>query len=323
MFPINQFVIKKISETDTQGVFHVGPMPTGFGSTIGTTFRRILLAAIPGAAITSVRIEGVEHEYTTVAGLQDDVLKVVLAMKNIAVVSHSDQPVNLKLSMKGKKGGVTEVTAGDFEKNPLVEIINPDYVITTLADEHAELNVEVTVEKGIGYSLPNEEVRQEIGAIPVDAIYNPVRSVTVNVSNARVAQQTDLDQLELTIVTNGTVSPSAAIYEAAQILVEMGKHLLSTAQDNLSKQAEKEVAEAILPIAPAAETSSASAPKSLRIEDLKLSTRLVNALVNSGYEDLAVMEGLTEEELRNIKGMGEKTFQELLDVLKTNNIKLI
>lgn len=323
MFPINQFVIKKVSETATDGVYHIGPLPTGFGNTLGTVFRRILLSAIPGAAITSVRIDGVEHEYTTVAGLQDEVLKVVLAMKNVAVVCHTDQPVNLKLSVKGKKGAVTPVTASDFEKDPMVEIVNPDYVITNLADENATLDLEVTIEKGIGYALPNEAVRQEVGAIPVDAIFNPVKSVSVDISHTRVGQQTDLDQVELHVITNGAVSPGAAMCEAAQILEEVAKHLVVSAQDGLSKKAMQEVEEANLPVASADTAATSDATGSLLVSELKLSTRLANALINAGFEDLKVMEGLTEEELRNIKGMGDKTFQELLDILKENNIKLI
>lgn len=323
MFPINQFGIKKVSETDTQGTFVVGPMSKGYGSTLGTVFRRILLSSIPGSAVTSVKVGGVDHEYTTIAGLQDDVLKVVLALKNLSLVSHSEAPVVLKLNAKGKKGEATEVTAAEFEKNSEVEIINPELVITTLADEKAELNIEITVERGIGYQLPNEDVRQEIGTIPMDASFNPVKAVSMNVASARVGQQTDLDQLELVVTTNGTVSPSAAVYEAAQILLEVSQHLVTTAGENLSKKAEAEVQEAILPLVDQSEQEDTTAGAKVLIKNLNLSTRLANALVNSGYEDLSVMNGLTEEELRNIKGMGEKSFQELLDILKENGIKLI
>ncbi|MCA9387397.1 DNA-directed RNA polymerase subunit alpha, partial [Candidatus Dojkabacteria bacterium] len=202
MFPINEFKITVVSESDTEGVFSVGPLPKGYANTVGTVFRRILLSSIPGAAITSVKLNGVQHEYTTIAGLKDDVLSVVLAMKGIALVSRSDDPVTLKLNKKGEKGKAVEVTAADLEKNPLVDVINPDYVITTLADEKAKLDVEVTVEKGIGYSLPQEEKREEVGMIPVDAIFSPIKLVAVDAKNARVGQQTDLDALEVRIVTN-------------------------------------------------------------------------------------------------------------------------
>lgn len=323
MFPINKFVIKKVSETATEGVFAVGPLPTGYGNTVGSVFRRILLSTIPGAAVTAVRVHGVQHEYTTVAGLQDDVLAIVLALKGLAVVSHSEEPVVLKLQAKGKKAGPVEVTAADIESNSLVEIINPEHPITTLADEKSELDLEITVSKGIGYALADDDVRQEVGAIPVDAIFTPVRSVNINVSNARVGQQTDLDQLDLIVTTNGAISPSAALYEAAEVLVKVSEHLADTAKESLSAKAEKEVAEASLPIADQEQVEAKSTKAELLVSDLSLSTRLLNALSNGGFEDLTALQGLTEEEVRNIKGMGDKSFQELLGVLHEHGIQLI
>lgn len=323
MFPINQFVIKKISEKPTEGVFQVGPMAKGYGNTLGNTFRRILLSSISGAAVTSVKIDGVQHEYTTIAGLQDDVLSVVLALKGLALVSHSEGPVVLKLSAKGKKGSPVTVTAADIETNSMIEIVNPEYVITTLSDEKSELNAEITVERGIGYAHANENVRREVGSIPVDAIFTPVTAVSLDVSATRVGQQTDLDLLELKVHTNGTITPSAALYEAAQILVKVSEHLMQTASDNLSAKAESEIKEAILPVGQEVEETATKSENPVNISDLNLSTRLVNALVNAGYENLRDMQGLTEEEVRNIKGMGDKSFQELLDVLAANDIKLI
>jgi DNA-directed RNA polymerase subunit alpha len=322
MFPINQFSIKTVSESETEGVFHIGPLPKGYGATIGNTYRRLLLSSIPGAAVTSVKIQGVEHEYTALSGLQDDVLTLILALKGVAVVSHSDEPIKLQLQVKGQKGSPRQVTAADIEKNSMVEIINPEYVLTTLADDKAQLNAEITIEKGLGYGLPNEDLRKEIGTIPVDSIFTPVRLVSVEVSNTRVGQQTDLDLLELRVVTSGAVTPSAALYQAAEIMVKVSEHLLQTANELLSDKSMKQVQNAMLPVR--AETEATGEFKqALRVEDLNLSTRLTNALLNSGYEDLRQLEGLTEEEVSSIKGMGEKSYVELLTILKDNEIRLI
>lgn len=322
MFPINQFKIQTVSQKDTQGIFEIGPLPKGYAHTLGTVLRRILLSSIPGAGITAVRIEGVQHEYTTLAGLKDEVLAIVLAMKEIAVVSHSDDPVELKLKKKGKKGDVTVVTAADFEPNPMVEIINKDYQITTLADEKAELDITVVVEKGIGYTLPDQNKREEVGLIPVDAIFSPVRLVSVKTKNARVGQQTDLDSLELDVITDGTVLPEVAVHQSAEILNTMSEHLVASTHTLLNSKTAEMAKKSDLPIAEIVEEEEVGVTPIL-VSDLSLSTRLTNALVNGGYEDLNQLEGLTEEEIRNIKGMGEKSFTELLDILKDKEINLI
>jgi DNA-directed RNA polymerase subunit alpha len=322
MFPINKFSIKVVSENDTEGVFEIGPLPKGFGNTIGTTYRRLLLSSIRGAAITSVKIDGVQHEYTTLAGLQNDILEVILALKDIAVISHSDDPVALRINAKGSSKGVVEVKASDIEKNPLVEIITPDLVITRLADAKAELKAEVTVERGLGYALPNDSLRNEVGRIPVDAIFTPVRRVSVDVTDTRVGQQTDLDLLKLHIVTNGTIAPSAALYQAADILVKISEHLLNSTASLLSGKAKEQAVDTMVPMS-SDEDEGSKEGTPLSIEDVDMSTRLRNALVNAGYADLRELEGLTEEELKNTKGMGDKSFDELLELLKKHEVKLI
>ncbi len=322
MFPINQFVIKKVKESGNTGEFEIGPLPKGYGHTLGNVYRRVLLSSIQGAAVTSVKMNGVQHEYSTVAGIADDVLTVVLALKDIAVVSHSDEPVVLSLKSKGKKGTTVEVTAADIEKNPMVEIINPEHVITVLTDEKATIDAEVTIEKGFGYALPNEDFRKEIGTIPVDANFNPVKLVALQIKDTRVGQQTDLDLVKLEVKTNGAITPSAALHTAADILTKVSTHLFESTQDMLSKKAQDEVDSRELPVADETEQVEVVAEPIL-VADMGLSTRLTNALVNGGYEDLRQLEGLTEEEISNIKGMGEKSFDELIDILKQNEIQLI
>ncbi len=322
MFPINKFQIEAVSETDNQGVYKVGPLPKGYGATLGNLYRRLLLSSIPGAAVTKVKVDGIQHEYTTLAGLDDTVLKFILGLKGLAIISHSDEPVILQLNVKGNKDQPLEIKASDIEKNPMIEIINDDYVIATLTDEKTKVNAEITIEKGIGYALPDDSVRKEVGTIPVDAVFTPVLRVAMEIKHTRVGQQTDLDQLQLTVDTDGSINPSAAVYKASEILTKVSEHLLESAETMLNAETTKQVENAELPLADhALEEKLEKEP--LFVADFNLSTRLTNALLNSNYEDLNQLEGLTEEEVSSIKGMGEKSFTELKDILKENGINLI
>lgn len=322
MFPINQFKIEVVSESKTEGKFRISPLPKGYGETMGNTLRRILLSSIPGAAVTSVKLAGVEHEYTTLAGLSDDVLSVVLGLKGIAVLSYTDEPVTLALHVKGEKGGPRKVTAGDIEKNPLIEIVNEDYVITTLSDEKSVIEAEITIRKGVGYALPEEGVRKELGNIPVDAIYNPVRNVAISATNARVGQQTDLDALEITIFTNGAISPSAALFQASEITQSLAEHLVGVSSEMVSGT-KKEALSTSLTRSTEEVGAEEAGVEPLKVETLNLSTRLTNALMNAGFSDLRELNGLTEEEVAGMKGMGDKSYKELLEVLANNSIKLV
>jgi DNA-directed RNA polymerase subunit alpha len=322
MFPINQFKISKKSEGKNQAVFALAPLPKGYANTLGTVLRRILLSSIPGAAVTAVKFENVQHEYTTLAGLKDDLLTIVLSLKDLAVVSHSDEPVELELTVKGKKGEATTVTAANIGANPMVEILNPELVITTLADEKTEIKARIVVEKGIGYRMADDSKRNEVGTIPVDSIFSPVKLVSIQSLNTRVGQQTDLDELEIHIVTDGSVKPEAALHQSAEILQTMSAHMVDNTLSLLDAKLADRMNKADLPIAKErVEVKKKVAP--ILVADLNLSTRLTNALLNSDYEDLRQLDGLTEEEVRNIKGMGEKSYNELLEILQDNDLTLI
>lgn len=312
MLATNEFKILVLEEAANTGLFRIDPLPKGYANTLGAVLRRILLSSIPGAGIVSIKIDGVQHEYATIAGLQDDLLSVVLNLKQVAVKLKGTEPVTLTISKKGKKGESVVVTAGDFDKNALVEIVNPDFVLTTLADEKAALNAEITVAPGVGYALPNEEVREEVGMIPIDPVFSPVTLVAVESKNTRVGQQTDLDALEVRINTNGAITPSEALAKAAEIMHSLSTHLVMQTVNGAVE-------------APVSKSSTAKveSTKAISFEEAELSTRLVNALQNSGYNALNDLEGLAEEELRNLKGMGEKSFEELLAALKKHKINLI
>ncbi|BCX13493.1 MAG: DNA-directed RNA polymerase subunit alpha [Candidatus Dojkabacteria bacterium] len=319
MIDLKQFTINRTSETNDRGQFEIGPLPQGYGHTLGNILRRVLLTSIPGTAITAVKVNGVLHEYSTVDGVSDDVLALLLSVKNIVLVSKTHDTVVLKLKAKGSKDGVVEVKAGDIEKNSDVEIINPDYVITKLTGPDATLELELVVNRGVGYHLPDGEVRKEIGMLPLDANFSPVLNVSYEVVQTRVGQETELDQLNLNIVTNGAVTPIEALHVASDILNEMTSHLVEAASALLKGN------EVSLVVGKASTNKQDKEKNStpLKVTDLDLSTRLVNALVRSGFDDLRKLEGMTEEEVANIRGMGEKSFRELIEVLKKHNINLI
>lgn len=322
MVSLNQFSIKKTAENANTATFEVGPLPKGYGHTLAVYLRRILLSSIPGSAITAVKIDGVQHEYSTLAGVSDDILAVILSLKNVVLVSKNLEPVVLEIDVKGKDGEVVEVKAGDIQKTSEVEVINPDYVITKLTNAKSRFKAQITVKRGIGFAMGDETARKELGMLPVDANFSPVKLVNYTISQARVGQETELDQLNLIIETNGAVSAIEALHVAADTLHQLTTHLSQLTEQMLSGN---EITVALNQKQKLAQTVSAQsvAKPELRVSDLNLSTRLTNALVKSGYDDLNKLEGLTEEELSNIRGMGSKSFTELLDILKKHSIKLV
>ncbi|MBE0573662.1 DNA-directed RNA polymerase subunit alpha [Candidatus Dojkabacteria bacterium] len=322
MVSLNQFTIKKSAAKGNTATFEIGPLPKGYGSTMAVYLRRILLSSIPGSAITAVKIDGVQHEYSTLSGVADDILAVILSLKNVVLVSKTLEPVVLEIDVKGKEGEVVEVKAGDIEKSAEVEIINPEYVITKLTSGKSRFKAQLTVKRGVGFAVGDEAARKELGMLPVDANFSPVKLVNYTISQARVGQETELDQLNLTMETNGAVSPVEALHVATDILNQATSHLTKLTEQML---AGNEVTVALNQKQKIAQTVNAQnvAKPELKVSDLNLSTRLTNALVKSGYDDLNKLEGLTEEELSNIRGMGSKSFTELLDILKKHSIKLV
>lgn len=305
MISLDKFKVKIIKEESDHGVVQIGPLPKGYGHTLGNTLRRILLSSVPGAAVTSVKIDGVKHEYTSLEKIQEDVIFVILKLKNLAVKKYTDEPVTLTLNVKGKKDGVRVVTAEDFDAPSDIEIINKDLEITTLTGD-ATLKLEAVVESGVGYSYADEEKRKEIGVIPVDATFSPIKRVDVDITKARLGEYTNLDQIDMEIFTNGTVTASEALLRAGEIYDEMANRLLAQfggdpilAEEQIVKgDQENELKE-----------------DKILVSQLNLSTRLTNALLNSGISDLRGLAGLPREEVANFKGMGKKSMTELEEVM--------
>lgn len=208
--------IKIVNETKTEGTFEVEGLYAGYGLTIGNALRRVLLSSLPGAAITQIKIKGVGHEFTTIPNITEDVVEISLNLKNIRLQIFTDEPQVLRLKVKGEK----KVTARDIEENSMVKVITPDIHIATLNGKKAEFEMEITVEKGLGYAPA--ETRQAgklgIGSIAIDAIFTPVVSVNYSIKNMRVGERTDYNNLHLKVITDGTIKPSQAMRKASNIL---------------------------------------------------------------------------------------------------------
>ena len=219
------------SEDPSKAVLTVEPCYFGYGTTLGNALRRVLLSSLTGAAVTAVKIAGVDQEFSAIENVQDDVLKICLKLKELRMKVFSDQPVKLHLKVKGKK----MVTAADFEKNSDVEIVNPELEITEITDKKGELDLEVTVQQGRGYWPTEERVKEEveIGTIMIDAIFTPIQKVGYKVVPTRVGDITNFDKLVMDIETDGTITPQAAVEEAARVLIE--HFSLLTNKDNDSK----------------------------------------------------------------------------------------
>lgn len=220
--------IKTVSESKTEGIFEIEGLYSGYGLTIGNALRRVLLSSLPGAAVTKFKIKGVEHQFTTIDGVMEDVVEIGLNLKKVRFRVYTDEPQTLTLKVKGEK----EVTASDIKTNTQVEVVNPDAHIATISDRSGELDMELTIEKGLGYA-PVESRKEEklpIGEIAIDAFFSPVVNVNFSVENMRVGDRTDYNRLRISIKTDGSISPSAALRKASKIL-----------QDHFSKIANVEV----------------------------------------------------------------------------------
>lgn len=226
--------IKKVSETETEGVFEIEGLYVGYGLTLGNALRRVLLSSLPGAAVTQVKIKGVKHEFSTIPGVKEDIVEIILNLKKIRFKFYADEPQILSLKVKGEK----KVCASDIEKNSLAQIVNSDSHIFTLTSKNALVEMEITVEKGLGY-VPVESRKAEklpVGVIAIDAFFTPVINVNYIVENMRVGERTDYNKLKIFITTDGSIAPSNALHKSANILKD---HVEKISQIEISV-AEKE-----------------------------------------------------------------------------------
>lgn len=302
--------------TDQYGEFIVEPLPRGYGVTLGNPLRRILLSSIPGTAVTSVYIEDVLHEFSTIDGVKEDVMQIILNLKELVVKLHTDEPVTLTL--RRDKAGV--VTGHDFESSMDAEIINPDLHIATLTKD-TRLVLEVRVETKVGY-IPAEvhATKDRINSIPVDAMFTPVRRVAYRVEDTRVGQKTDLDRLVLRVWTDGSVSPQEALDRAIDILRVQLNVFSSSAGVAVPESAP------IMSIpgvkTAEAEPSDTSDDVQMSLEHLELSSRVLHSLQEEGIDSVNALLALSEKDLKKVGGVGDKSLEEIKERLSAHNLTL-
>jgi DNA-directed RNA polymerase subunit alpha len=296
----------------TYGKFVIRPLERGFGTTIGNSLRRILLSSLQGAAITSVRIDGVLHEFSFIPGIVEDVTDIVLNFKGVLLRTSATETIRGRISRKGEPGQVVVVRAGDLSFDADCEVLNPNHPIATLTEE-GEFNCEVTVQMGKGYvpAAQNKVEDQPIGTVPIDAIFSPIQRVRYTVTNARVGQRTDYDRLTLEIWTDGSVAPEDALAYSAKILKEQLQIFINFAEEEEPAVEERPEAE-----------QEYSEHLFKRVDELELSVRSQNCLQNAGIEYIYQLVEKTEAEMLKTKNFGRKSLNEIKEVLSDFGLSL-
>ena len=285
-----------------EGTLVIEPLPQSYGVTLGNSLRRVLLTSLPGAAITQVKITGVPHEYSTIRGVKEDVVELLLNLKKVRLKIESDKPVKLSLDVKGVK----EVVAKDIEVSAGVEIANPDQYICSLADSKTKLSIDIRAENGFGY-VPVENRRSlGVGIIPLDATFSPVTKVNYKVEATRVGQITNFDKLTLNITTDGTITPQDSVKQGAKILTDYFNVLVEQKKPVKSDKVEK--------------AQRPKIEKDATVEELELSTRITNSLRNAGIDTVEDLLKTPKEDLVKLKNMGAKSISDIEDKLKDKGL---
>jgi DNA-directed RNA polymerase subunit alpha len=293
--------VKFVPQTDNYGKFIVEPLERGYGSTLGNALRRVLLSSLPGAAVTSVKIDNVSHQFSTIPGVVEDVLQILLNIKEIVIRSHTDEPKTMTLKAKGKG----QIKASDITHDAEIDIINGDLVIANL-EGNGKLNIEMIVERGRGYVVAerNKRANQPIGTIPVDSVFSPVLKVNVSTEEVRVGQEINYDRLILDVWTNGAISPEEAVKESAKILARHVEMFV-----NLGQRAES------LGVAVSGKEESKESILEMNIDDLELSARSSNCLKKAGIKTVGKLIEYSEADLMKIKNFGAKSAKEVMEKL--------
>jgi len=306
---------KVIQKKKNQAAFEIEGLYPGYGVTIGNALRRVLLSSLQGAAITEVRIKGVPHEFSTISGVLEDTIMILLNIKNLRFKIFEGDSQKVQLKVKGEG----EVKGTDFVCPSQIKLVNPELHIATITDKKTELEIEVTIERGIGY-VPKEQQKRaklEIGTMAIDAIYTPIRNVNFQVENMRVGDRTDFDRLTLEIETDGTITPEEAYYEACSLLI---KHFNIIFGGNASATIASE--EAVVEDNEETEDVGEEDVSKLVVEDLKLTGRTLNALLNNGIKTVGGIIKKSEKGLAELDGMGDKAISEIKRKLKKLGVAL-
>jgi DNA-directed RNA polymerase subunit alpha len=301
-------------EEGNSGVYEISPLPRGYGHTLGNALRRILYSSLKGCGVTSVKIKGAKHEYSTIEGVKEDIVTMILNIKQVKFELITEESKTAKLHIKGKK----VVLASDIEG---VNVTNPDVVIATLTDASSELDIELTIENGFGYRDVREEDRKEIGVIPVDCDFTPINRVSLNVQQARKGQSTDLDSVVIGVVTDGSIAPKDALLQSAKILQEFsGKVMVAMGVSKKEVEILEEEANKIEVIEEVTEQYDES--NELRVEDLPISKRSKTGLLSGGYKTLGDLKGVTVDDLLALSGFGNKSLNEVVELLNQYGINI-
>jgi len=313
---------KIIREDAMTGVYEIDGLYPGYGHTLGNSLRRIILSSLPGAAVTRVKITGADHEFSTINGVKEDVITIILNLKKLRIRLSTDEPVTLTL----KGNGAKELTAKDIDAPGQAEILNPDLHIATLSDKSAELSIEMTVEMGLGYVAKEilQKERVEIGVITLDAAFTPIRKANYEVENMRVGDRTDFNRLRLSIETDGTITAHEALENSIRLMIDQLKAVVGFVEKEEPK-----------PVAKAAETeekASGAEGKAIkdidtellktRIDALELSSRTVKALTNANIRTLGGLARKKESDIMDVDGLGAKGMQEIKKLLAQHGIVL-
>lgn len=310
-----------VSEVDTKGVYEIDGLYPGYGHTLGNSLRRIILSSLPGSAITTLKIDGVDHEFSVLDGVKEDVITILLHLKQVRFRLLTDEPQTVKLSVKGPK----MVTAADIEVSGQVEVLNKDLYIAEVTAKSG-LSIEMTIVKGLGF-VPkdvHQKEKNDVGTISVDAIFTPIRRVAYEVENMRVGDKTNHNRLRMTIETDGTLTPREALEKAIVIMVEQLQSIVGFTVSSKSLPVDEEVEKKTEKESEEEKTEGSEFTDILktRIDTLSLSTRTLNALTDANIRTIGGIARKKKEDLLEIDGIGDKGIQEIKKVLGEYNITL-
>ncbi len=321
--------IESISADKSYGKFICEPLHPGFGHTIGNALRRMLLSSLEGAAVTSIKVDGVLHEFSTIKGVREDVTNIVLNIKQLCLKMTDEEPHTIRIDVNGEKGVIKEVKGADIICDAEVEVMNPELHIATL-NELGRLQIEMRVERGYGYVLSDKNKRADdvIGTIPVDSIFSPVQRVKYEVRDTRVGNVMDYDKLVLEVWTNGTISPDEAVSKAANLLntnlelFEKIKVTAPTVQPKTDVETDIEITDTAVAAPPAPEVDESKRIFEMTIEDLDLSVRSFNCLKRAGIGTVGDLVSRTEEDMMKVRNLGRKSLEEVKKKLEELNLTL-
>ncbi len=304
----NDLKISVLSEEGNKGVFALDPLPAGFGHTVGNSLKRTLLTSLEGSAVTQIKISGADHQFTTLNGVKEDVVEITLNLKKIRFINHSSNPVAATINKKGPGA----VTAGDIEASSELEIINKDLVIANLNDKNSTFKAELVVESGAGYSPMEDRQTSKIGVIVLDALFSPVVNAHYEVEPTRFGKVTGLDKVTLTVETDGSITAKSAFIKAAHILKEYYAKLSDWSGETIVEPVEQTPAY----IEAGIKSNRVKGHEATAVEELPLPTRTINALKKQGIETLGDIVSKSDDELADIKNLGEKSVDEIKKLLK-------